>query len=50
MFFAKSLIVLAVLASQALAHAVIAPALGVQGTAIIADVSQPLSSHPPHTC
>lgn len=50
MFFTKSLIVAAALTSQVFAHAVVAPALRVTGTAIRADVSHPLSSYPAHTC
>jgi len=46
MFFSKSLVVVAALAAQALAHTMVAPALGVKGTPIRADTQRPSTAKP----
>jgi len=46
MFSAKSLVVLVALAAQAFAHAAVAPAMGVSGEPIRADVQRPSTAKP----
>lgn len=46
MFFSKSLLVVAALAAQALAHTMVAPALGIKGTPIRANTQRPSTAKP----
>ncbi|CAE6421349.1 unnamed protein product [Rhizoctonia solani] len=46
MFFSKTLIVVAALAAQVLAHAVVQPVMGVNGKAVRADTQRPSTAKP----